>query len=209
MPLPIVPATAVPNTNAAMKFQNAAHATARNGVSTRVETTVAIEFAASCQPFENSNASVRNTTPIKRGKLYMKGSGALQNHAFDDVGYVLTLVYCGFDDLENFLPLDDLDGIALFVEKLCNQRAAQAVALVFTAIDLDGDLQCLFGCVQRMDALRHFFGGADQHFHQLDGAFANRIDAIKHEAAGRSIDQIDHVVQPATQLVNVFAIKRR
>ena len=45
--LPIVPATLVPNTNAAMKLKNAAHNTACCGVSTRVETIVAIELAAS------------------------------------------------------------------------------------------------------------------------------------------------------------------
>ena len=65
-PLPTVLATAVPNTNAAMKFQNAAHSTARNGVNTRVETTVAMELAASCQPFENSNASVRKTVKLAK-----------------------------------------------------------------------------------------------------------------------------------------------
>src|SRR5205814_4525356 len=69
MPLPMVAATAVPNTNAAMKFQNAAQATARNGVSTRVDTTVAIELAASCQPFENSKASVSPMTRMSREKL--------------------------------------------------------------------------------------------------------------------------------------------
>jgi hypothetical protein len=51
---------------AAMKFQNAAHATARKGVRTRVETTVAIELAASCQPLENSKVSVRTMTRTKR-----------------------------------------------------------------------------------------------------------------------------------------------
>src|SRR5579859_6471603 len=69
MPLPMVPATAVPKTKAAMKFQKAAHATARNGVSTRVETTVAMELAASCQPFENSNARVSAMTAASRVKL--------------------------------------------------------------------------------------------------------------------------------------------
>src|SRR5262245_3199337 len=47
IPAPTVRATAVPNVNAAMKLKNAAHATAFPGDSTRVETTVAIEFAAS------------------------------------------------------------------------------------------------------------------------------------------------------------------
>ena len=74
MPLPMVLATAVPNTKAAMKFQNAAQATARNGVSTRVETTVAMELAASCQPLENSKIKVRTMTAMRRWKLVTGGS---------------------------------------------------------------------------------------------------------------------------------------
>src|SRR5262245_38428895 len=70
-PLLSVDATFVPKTNAATKFQKAAQSTARSGVRTRVETTVAMELAASCQPFENSNASVRKTTINRREKLDM------------------------------------------------------------------------------------------------------------------------------------------
>src|SRR5512137_3071999 len=69
MPLPIVLATAVPKTKAATKFQKAAQATARKGVSTRVETTVAMELAASCQPFENSKIRVRPMTTRRSEKL--------------------------------------------------------------------------------------------------------------------------------------------
>ena len=47
MPAPTVLATAVPNPKAATKLKNAAHTTALPGDSTRVDTTVAIEFAAS------------------------------------------------------------------------------------------------------------------------------------------------------------------
>lgn len=50
MPAPTVFATAVPNPNAAMKLKNAAHTTALPGESTRVDTTVAIELAASWNP---------------------------------------------------------------------------------------------------------------------------------------------------------------
>ena len=50
IPLPMVLATAVPKPNAATKLKNAAHRTAFPGVSTRVDTTVAIEFAASWKP---------------------------------------------------------------------------------------------------------------------------------------------------------------
>ena len=79
MPLPMVLATAVPKTKAAMKFQKAAQATARNGVSTRVETTVAMELAASCQPFENSKASVRTMTARSRLKALTGRPGAAWN----------------------------------------------------------------------------------------------------------------------------------
>src|ERR1700722_8930695 len=76
MPLPMVLATAVPKTKAAMKFQKAAQATARKGVSTRVETTVAMELAAACQPLENSKASVRAMTAKSREKLGTGGGPA-------------------------------------------------------------------------------------------------------------------------------------
>ena len=47
MPEPTVLATAVPKPNAAAKLKKAAQITALPGDSTRVETTVAIELAAS------------------------------------------------------------------------------------------------------------------------------------------------------------------
>ena len=50
MPEPIVFATAVPKTNAATKLKNAAQMTAWPGDRTRVETTVAMELAASWKP---------------------------------------------------------------------------------------------------------------------------------------------------------------
>src|SRR5690348_755142 len=65
----MVLATAVPKKKAAMKFQKAAHATAVKGLRTRVETTVAMELAASCQPLENSKTRVRRTTARSRGGI--------------------------------------------------------------------------------------------------------------------------------------------
>ncbi len=54
---PIVLATAVPKTKAATKLKKAAQKTAAKGDSTRVETTVAIEFAESCIPLMKSKTS--------------------------------------------------------------------------------------------------------------------------------------------------------
>ena len=62
-PLPMVVATATPKPKAATKLKKAAQATAARGVSTRVDTTVAMEFAASWKPFMKSNA---RATKIRR-----------------------------------------------------------------------------------------------------------------------------------------------
>jgi hypothetical protein len=53
-PFPIVLATAVPNAKAAAKLKKAAQKTARKGLRTRVDTTVAIELAESCIPLMKS-----------------------------------------------------------------------------------------------------------------------------------------------------------
>ena len=69
IPLPIVAATfsSTPQSTGAaeMKFKNAAQATAVIGASTRVDTTVAMEFAASWKPLMKSKAratTMRRTT---------------------------------------------------------------------------------------------------------------------------------------------------
>src|ERR1700709_2079570 len=66
MPLPIRLATWVPSTKAATKLKIAAQATALLGDSTRVETTVAIEFAASWKPFRKSNVRATKTMKTTR-----------------------------------------------------------------------------------------------------------------------------------------------
>src|SRR5690242_283905 len=64
IPDPIVFATAVPTVKAAAKLKNAAQATAASGLSTRVPTTVAIEFAESWKPLLKSKTNA--TTTIRR-----------------------------------------------------------------------------------------------------------------------------------------------
>ncbi len=49
-----------------MKLKNAAHSTACHGFSTRVATTVAIEFAASWKPLTKSKISAIATTRTTR-----------------------------------------------------------------------------------------------------------------------------------------------
>ena len=64
IPFPIVFATAVPNRNTAMKLNAAAQMTANPGERTRVDTTVAIELAASWNPLMKSKASATTMIAI-------------------------------------------------------------------------------------------------------------------------------------------------
>jgi hypothetical protein len=65
-PVPIVCATCSPKNRKAMKLKNAAKTTAMPGDSTRVETTVAIEFAASCSPLRKSKSSATAISAMMR-----------------------------------------------------------------------------------------------------------------------------------------------
>src|SRR5579863_6544687 len=63
IPVPMVWATLSPNTRKATKLKNAAQTTAYCGRSTRVDTIVAIELAASCNPLRKSNRSATAINP--------------------------------------------------------------------------------------------------------------------------------------------------
>src|SRR3954469_12065428 len=69
IPEPTVLATAVPKVNAATKLKKAAQITALPGVSTRVDTTVAIEFAASWNPLMKSKIRATKISPVTAARL--------------------------------------------------------------------------------------------------------------------------------------------
>ena len=68
MPLPIVRATLTPNPKAATKLKNAAQTTAWVGVRTRVDTTVAMELAASWKPLMKSKTRATTTMKTTRAR---------------------------------------------------------------------------------------------------------------------------------------------
>src|SRR5580765_3812161 len=135
--------------------------------------------------------------------------GGLYDYAFDDVGDVFAFIYRGLDDFEDFFPLDDLHRVFFFVKKLRDQSTAEAVAIVLVAIDFNAVLQGLVGSFNRMHGGGNFRACGDEYFDEVDGAFADCVDAIENEATGGVIDQVDYVIQLAGQGVNIFAVKRR
>src|SRR6266545_6003072 len=116
MPFPTVFATAVPKVKAATKLKNAAQMTALPGDSTRVETTVAIEFAASWKPLMKSKVSATKISAMTARRFASIRSGVLDDHAFDDVGNVLAAVGRLLQEVDDRLPLHDHDGVLLLLE---------------------------------------------------------------------------------------------
>src|ERR1041385_6099148 len=91
IPLPTVVATWTPKPKAATKLKKAAHTTACSGVSTRVETTVAMELAASWKPLMKSKISATRT--MKTTTVSTRGtSGHLEDDSLDHVGPVLAAI---------------------------------------------------------------------------------------------------------------------
>src|SRR5438105_10456090 len=114
-PLPMVPATLVPNKNAATKLKNAAQMTACVGESTRVETTVAIEFAASWNPLKKSKP--RATRITRTRAVVTTRSGVLQHDRLEGVGDVLATVDGALELVDQVLPLEDVHGLVVTGEQ--------------------------------------------------------------------------------------------
>src|SRR4029078_7197714 len=133
MPEPMVLATWVPSTKAATKLKKAAHSTALAGASTRVDTTVEIELAASWNPFRKSNvsATAMMTTRKTKSELKVPGSGVLDQHVGDGVGVVAGGGGGLFPGLVDLLPLHDVHRRAPGrLEEVGDDRVVEGVALV-------------------------------------------------------------------------------
>src|SRR5438309_2095560 len=129
MPLPTVAATFKWKMKIATKLKVAAKATAVCGLSTPVDTTVAIELAASCSPFMKSNASASTTSAARTPKEISKPLTArfprraapsvslvFQRDAFGQVRHVEAPVGDGLEELVDALHLDDLAHVLLLAE---------------------------------------------------------------------------------------------
>src|SRR5438105_7113491 len=197
-------ATLVPS-NRAAKFQNAAHTTATRGVSTRVETTVAIEFAASWKPLKKSKASATRTTKTTApsGALCM-----LQGDGLDRVRDVLTGVDGAFHLVHDVLPLQHVHGLELPGVQAGHGLAVHAVSLVLQPIDLDEVAVLVAERPQTPDGLPHRLGDAEKHVGLLAQLGKGLVDAVQRDQVRHSFLAVQHVVQPRGQPVDVVAIER-
>src|SRR5690349_10541235 len=215
IPFPIVVATATPNPNAATKLKNAAHATAARGVSTRVDTTVAIEFAASWKPFMKSNASatrMRATTTASMARAERAaGSAVLERHAFDHVRDVLAAVDRVLEVVVDLLPLDDVDGIAALPEEPRHRAAEKLVADVLEPVDLGAvgeEARAVLQVAETPDRLAHLDDRLLEDVRELARVGLHHADVVEPDALRRRLDQVEDVVHARDQLVDVAAVDR-
>src|SRR5882724_6392669 len=115
--------------NRAMKLNAAAHSTAILGDSTRVDTTVAIEFAASWNPLITSKINAVTIVTMTMAEMDM-ALRVLEDDALDDVRDVLAAIACALEVLVDLFPLDDDDRILLLFEQPRHRAAEDRVGLV-------------------------------------------------------------------------------
>src|SRR5690606_4566698 len=115
--------------------------TACCGLSTPVETTVAMALAASWKPFMKSNTSAsstsRITTPWPRltASIQSLRSGILEDDAFEDVGHILAAVGHELKQLVQLLELQHLTHVRFLPEQFGNALAHGAIGIGFELID--------------------------------------------------------------------------
>src|SRR4051812_16471181 len=198
MPLPTVEATVRWKTAHASTLKNAAHRTACQGLRTPVDTTVAIEFAASWNPFMKSNASASSTsrTSVRETCPGSMRSGVFEDDAFDDVRYVLALVGRRLERLVYRLHLDDLAHVALFAEQSRDRAAHDLVGLGLEPVDLLADLEDhrrLGHRGEEADRRLNALGTAQHELGKLRGFGRDFLDVEEDQRLGRVLDEIEHV----------------
>src|SRR3989344_4535739 len=217
MPLPTVAATLRWNTKMATKLKKAANSTAWLGRSTPVETTVAIEFAASWKPFmkSNSRASTTQRAVCMGSMSWLRGgSGVLEDHALDELGNVFALVGDGFQQLVDGLELDDLAHIGLFAKELAHGGAHDAVGVAFELVDLFAGLERGGGglgvadVVQQGDGVLDALGALDAQVGQALDFVGHATHVVQGHGLGGVLHQVGHVVHRVDQREDLLAVDR-
>src|SRR3982750_4790951 len=115
IPFWIALATSSPEVNAAVKLKNAAQMTAADGLSTRVPTIVAIEFAESWKPLMKSKKKAIATIATTDETT---ASGVLDGDAVHRVRDAHALIDRDLERLVDLLPADHLERVGRAGEEL-------------------------------------------------------------------------------------------
>src|SRR4029453_7744978 len=207
--LPTVLATAVWKTRNATKLNTAAQMTAIRGVRTLVETTVAIELAASWKPLVKSNTSASRTMAMTERRAR---SGMLDDDALHGVGDVLEAVERLLELLDDVLPDEHVAGRVLGVEvvEVGPGPAVEPVAVVLQLVDGDQGVakRLLLAAAAVAQAVGGRLGRPVDQPRLLDHRVQRLQNLVQDQHVGGGLDGVEDVVELAGQGVDVLAVER-
>src|SRR5882724_8373412 len=220
IPVPMVCATLSPNTRKATKLKNAAHNTAYCGRSTRVDTIVAIELAASCNPLRKSNNSATAINPTRIGRPSVASTARPCLYLFDDdtVDLVRPVVESIGDLLKvivDFRADDEIHrvGIAMLEEKLLQADIVEVVDPTFQLGQFLGDRgqhrDIVADRLQQRQSAADQIGALDQQRSHFPHRRLERPDLEQHHRLRGLLHLIDGVVHGGDQVLDVAAVERR
>src|SRR5512132_3290063 len=197
IPLPIAFATAVPTVNAAMKLKNAAQTTAASGLSTRVPTIVAMEFAESWKPLLKSNTNANAMIAMTYQTTF--GSGVLDGDAVHRVRDAHALIDRDLERLVHLLPANHRDRIGRAGEQRTHRLVVDRVPFLLEMLDPRGVLAHLARPLDRHHRLRDELRRAADHVGHLLGRLTHLVDVQHDDASRGAVEPVDHVVEPRRQ----------
>ena len=133
----------------------------------------------------------------------------LDDDAFEQVGDVLAAVGRRLEEVEDLLPLDDRDRIALLVEELDDAVLVNAIGFVFELADQTERVRRCRPSFERADSFNHSFDAVADNVGEAERVIAHVRDFVQADDGGRRVDRIHHVVERAGERVNVFPVQRR
>src|SRR5215468_934382 len=215
IPVPMVLATCRPNTVKAMKLKKAAQNTAYCGRSTRVETMVAIELAASCRPFRKSKASATAIRPTRMGRPSVTSTvpvPALYLFDHDAVDLIGDVVEAVGDFLQVIVDLDADDevhgaAVTVFQIKLLHADVVEVVDAAFQLAQFLRDLrqQRHVGAdrLQQRQRACDQIGAFDDQLPHLAHRRLELTHLKQHHSLCRLLHLVDGIVHRSDQVLDV------
>jgi hypothetical protein len=113
------------------------------------------------------------------------------------------------EEIQDLLPLDDLDRVFLLLEQLAHGRLVGAIRLVLEAVDLDRRFGHALLPLERLGRLHHLLRAGHDDAGELTRPRPDDLDLIQPHDVGGGIDRIHDVIERARQREDVLAIERR
>src|SRR3954454_15252762 len=150
--------------------------------------------------------------PVGSASAPSRGSGrlaaALHADALQHVRDVLAGVDGRFERLEDVLPADHDHRIDAGDEERWDRVAAQAVALVLQAMDLDEVRPELGARAQRPQRGAHLVAGGDEDLGEQAGVLHRGLDAVQAQHVGGLLGVVDDVVEGSRELQALERVER-